>query len=182
MSLDLEMESWRQEWSVATEPLPELKRRIRAQNRRLVAGTLAIAACLAMATLLAVAHPTSGWRGFAFGVWIASLVGVGYALWARRGTWTPATQTTRAYLVLLHQRAVATLSKTVFLRRAVLVVLAAYGAFLLWRRGPITMTTGLVVAALVAESLWMRALERKRRRAVDEAARMVALGSDESTV
>lgn len=171
MSLDLELDTWRREWSIDTEPLPELKRRVRAQNRRLMIGISAVAACLAAGTAIALRHPLdSGWGGFAVGLWVASVVGIAYAVWVRRGTWEPASQTTGAYVDLLHRRAVADLRKIVFLRRGLLVVLVGYTVLLLWKGWHFTARSALVIAALVLEGWWMRSLERRRRRDVDAAA------------
>lgn len=181
MSLDLELESWRQEWKVDTEALPALARRVRHQNRRLIAGAAAVAVCIAIATALALRHPASpGWTGFAMGIWLATLVGMGYAVWVRRGTWESAARTTEAYADLLHRRAVATLRKTVFLRRCLLVTMVAYAGFVAWDRRHLTTRAVLLVAAFVMEIVWMRALERRRRRAVEEAARLVDLVSNAS--
>jgi len=178
MSLDLERERWRQEWSFDTEPLPELTRRVRGQNRRLLAGGIALAACLAAATVVALRAPGSEWSGFAIGVWAAAVVGGGYALWVRRGTWEPAAQTTHAYADLLHRRAIATLAKTVFLRRALTVVLLAYGALMVWNVPRLTPRTMAVAALLALETMLFRAIEARRRRALDAAARLAGRASD----
>jgi hypothetical protein len=171
VSADFELDAWRREWSVDTEPLPELERRFRAQNRRLLVGALAIAGCLAIGTVIAIRHPwDSGWGGFALGLWASSLAGIGYALWVRRGTWEPASETTGAYLDLLHRRAVAQLRKLVFLRRCLLVVLVAYTAVLLWKGWRFDVRSALLVAAFALEAWWMRRLERRRRRDVEDAA------------
>ena len=181
MNLDLELESWRREWSVDTEPLPELKRRVRAQNRRLALGVLAIACCVAIGTAIALRHPLdSGWGGFAVGLWAASLVGVGYALWVRRGTWEPASPTTGAYLDLLHRRARAEVRKIVFLRRVLLVVLIGYTALLLWKGWHLGVRSALLIAAFALEGWWMRGLERRRRRDLEGAAALARRMSEET--
>ena len=178
MSLDLELDGWRREWSVDTEPLPELKRRVRAQNRRLRFGVAAIACCLAIGTALALGHPLdSAWGGFAVGLWAASVAGVAYALWVRRGTWEAASQTTGAYLDLLHRRAIANLRKVIFLRRCVVVVLLGYGTYLVWVRH-LTIMSAVVIVGLVVEGLWMRKLEARRRRDVEAAAALVERASE----
>jgi len=170
VSLDLELDAWRREWSADTEPLPELKRRVFAQNRRLGLGIAAIAVCLAIGTGIAVGHPFgSWWGGFAVGLWVASAVGVGYVLWVRRGTWRPASETTEAYLVLLHERAIAEQRKLKFLSRAALVTLVAYGAFLLATRN-VTWSRALVAIGLLVETRWIQWLERRRRDRVEAAA------------
>ncbi len=178
MSPDLEFDAWRHEWTRDTEALPDLKRRIRGQNRRLVAGAALIAACLVGSIVVALRHPSAGWAGFAVGVWVSALASGGYALWLRRGTWEPAAETTRGYLELLHRRAFATLRKTVVLRRALLVVFVACGAYTLWDVHARTPVMAAVVAALALEIVLVRALERRRRLALDRAARLLERASD----
>jgi len=180
MTTDPELARWREEWSFDTEPLPELRQRVRAQNRRLAAGGVLLAVCLAAGAVLGLRLPASAWGGFALGLWLAALVGGGYALWVRRGTWAVAAQTTGAYADLLHRRAVATLAKTVFLRRCLTVVLVAYGAWLLWTGPRIAARAMPVVGLLAAEAALFRVLERRRRRAVDETARLAARASNDS--
>jgi hypothetical protein len=158
--------------------LPELKRRIRGQNRRMIAGGVVVAVCLAFATVMGLRDPGSVWGGFAWGIWTSTVVAGGYVWWVRRGTWEPASSTTEAYVELLHRRAVATLRKTVMLRRALLVFLALYGVFLVWNRERVTTWSMLLVAVIALESLWMRVLERRRRRALEEANRLVDRASD----
>jgi hypothetical protein len=180
VSADLELESWRQAWSVDTEPLPELKRRVRAQNRRLVLGLVAMACVLVIATAVALRQPPgSGWRGFAVGVWAASAVGGAYALWARRGTWEPSAQTTEAYVDVLRRRAVAELRKLVFLRRCLLVVLVGYTGWLLWKGWPFTLRSGVLVAMFALEGWWMGRMEKRRRRDVDAAAALAKRVSED---
>ena len=179
MNADVELESWRREWSVDTEPLPELKRRVRAQDRRMGRAAVVAAACLAAGTALAIGHPFgSGWGGFAVGLWASSAIGFGWAFWVRRGTWKPEAETTGAYVDLLHRRAIATVRKLVFLRRAALVTLVGYGVFLAWTRH-FSLWSGAIVAGLAFESLWMRALEGRRRRDVEAAAALVVQVSQE---
>lgn len=171
---DLELDDWRKEWSRDTEPLPELKQRIVRQNRRLKLGLVALAACLVAGTLLAVFVATSGWRGFATGLWAAVLVVGGYALWTRRGTWEPAAQTSVAYADLLHRRAVAEVRKMVFLRRTLAIVLLGWAAFVFFRLPHRGVREVLLTSGLAIELVWIRVVEGRRRRAVAEAAQLLA--------
>lgn len=179
--MDLELESWRREWHVDTEPLPDLKRHIRGQNRRMLAGGALIVVCLAVATVLGLQQPTSGWGGFAVGVWIATLLAGGYTLWVRRGTWKPEGTTTEAYVQLLHRRAVAALRKTVVLGWAMTAMFAIYGGWLVLSGTHRTAHSGLIFTAFTVAILWMQALGRRRRRAVEAAARLVVASSDSPT-
>jgi hypothetical protein len=173
VSVDLELESWRREWRDDTEPLPELKRRIRGQDRRMIAGGIVILVCLAIATLMGFGQPRSGWGGFAAGVWIATVLALGYTLWVRRGTWATPAPTTEAYVEMLHRRAVATLRKTVVLGRAMIAALALYGGWLVLSGRHRTAYSGLVFAAFTVGILLMGVLGRRRRRAMDELAQLV---------
>lgn len=173
MTLDLELDAWRQEWSRDTEKLPELRGRIQRQNRRMRFGLAAILVCVAAATVIALLHPTDGWRGFALGVWGAVLVAGGYTLWVRRGTWEPAALTSQAYVDLLHRRAVAEVRKIVFVRRALAVVLLGYAAFIFFRLPHRGLRETLIVAAFALELVWIRLLEGRRRRAAAEAGRLL---------
>jgi Na+/melibiose symporter-like transporter len=167
MTVDTELESLRQSWRRDTEPLPELKRRIRRQNRRMAWGVALLALVLIAATVMAVLHPDSFWRGFLVGVAIAILVGGGYAWWVRRETWAPAAETTQAFLELLHKRAVADLRKLRFLRHFLLVTLVLLAAFEIWRGYTITTRTALIFAAMALEWIFLMALERRKARAVE---------------
>ena len=54
MSNDTELEIWRQEWRDQTEPLPELRKKIKRQNLRTAAAIIAIGVCLAVSTSVAL--------------------------------------------------------------------------------------------------------------------------------
>lgn len=172
--MDLELDDWRREWSRDTEPLPELKQRVRRQDRRLRWGLVALAATLVAGVVLALSFATSGWWGFATGLWVSVLVVGGYVLWTRRGTWEPAGQTSLAYADLIHRRAVAEVRKMVFLRRTVAVVILGYAAFVFLRLPHRGMREVLLMSGLAIEILWIRVLEARRRRAVTEAAHLLA--------
>jgi len=173
VTVDLELDDWRREWSRDTESLPELRLRIQRQNRRMKIGLTALVACLVLATAIALFHPTDGWRGFALGVGGAVLVAGGYTLWVRRGTWAPAALTSHAYIDLLHRRALAEVRKIVFVRRALAVVLLGYAGFVLFRLPHRGAREALVVSAFAVELVWIRLLERRRRRAAEEAGRLL---------
>lgn len=178
MSVDFELESWRREWHIDTELLPELRASIRGQNRRMLAGMALVLACLAVATFLGVREPGSGWGGFALGAWIAAVLAGGYTLWVRRGTWEPAGATTEAYVRLLHRRAVATLKKTVVLGYAMVAVFAAYAGWSVLSGTHRSNVSGLVFTGFTVALLLMGVLQRRRRRAVAEAARLLELLSE----
>jgi len=104
---DLELEAWQREWRRETEPLPELKRKIKRQNLRSLASVIVMCVCLAVSTAEAWRNRSSLMAGFAIGLWLSSLLLGSYTWWVRRGTWKPAAQTTRAYAELSYRRTVA---------------------------------------------------------------------------
>ena len=174
MIVDLELDDWRREWSRDTEPLPELKQRVRRQDRRLRWGLVALAVMLVAGMVLALSFATSGWWGFATGLWASVLVVGGYVLWTRRGMWEPSAQTSLAYADLIHRRAVAEVRKMVFLRRTLAVVILGYAAFVFFRLPHRGVREVLLLSGLAIEVLWIRVLEARRRRAVTDAARLLA--------
>ena len=54
MTTDTELERWQQEWREHTDPLPELKKKIRRQNWQTAAAIVAICACIVLSTLAAI--------------------------------------------------------------------------------------------------------------------------------
>ncbi len=104
---DLELEAWQREWRRETEPLPELKRKIKRQNLRSLASVIVMCVCLAVSTAEAWRNRSLLMAGFAIGLWLSSLLLGSYTWWVRRGTWKPAAQTTRAYAELSYRRTVA---------------------------------------------------------------------------
>lgn len=107
MSIDPELAHLQQEWHRETEPLPLLKRKIRRQNLRTVAGAVALAVAFAVALTLAVRQPSAFHSGLATGIAVAGVAMGAYVVRTSRGTWTPAAETTRAYADLTYRRALA---------------------------------------------------------------------------
>lgn len=175
MIKDTELEAWQQEWRDQTEPLPELKNKIRRQNLRTVVAIGAISVCLAFSTAAALAGWGSFVSGLATGMWVASVLLGSYAWRARRGSWKPAAQTTLAYAELAYKRSVA---KGRILRFAFYFLLTAavlYAGFVIWRWRATSERNllGLVLAAMVAELFLMLYLARRNRRNVEEARKLV---------
>jgi len=111
MTEDLELKSWQAEWREGTGPLPEIHRKLKRQNFFFalsnIVAAVAFFAALAL-TVVVVRHEPSPERiAWAVGIWILSFACAGYRLWTQRGTWRPATQSTRAFAELLHKRAIA---------------------------------------------------------------------------
>jgi hypothetical protein len=110
---DRELQTWQKEWRNATEPLPEIQKKIKRQNRGFVLGNtgaaLAFFGGLALSVVAVRQEPSPERIAWAVGIWVLAFVSGGYRLWNQRGTWRAATQSTRAFVELAHKRTVAKL-------------------------------------------------------------------------
>jgi len=178
--IDPELASWRREWHQQPEQLPDLKKKIRRQDRRglLQAGLMG---GFLIFSLVAVWHfETSLSRGFATGLWFGCLI-MGVYVWrVRRGTWKPAAQTTAAYLVLLHKRAVAKHSIVQFAFRFLLTTAVLYAGFVAWRWKHLSVEGAVVLAAIIAELFYLGYVARKRRREVDATKKLLQFSAENS--
>lgn len=169
---DTELAAWQHDWSASTEPLPDYARTIRRQNRRLVVSTVLVGVATAIASTVAIVTRRSFLIGLATGLWLTALVVGGYSWWSRRGAWTPAAETTRAYVTLLHARAIAQVRTLTLACGLLLAAATPLAGLVVWNGGAITKTTAVIFAALGLEVI---ILWRKRRRAVREVDRTSAL-------
>ncbi len=173
MTIDTELEAWRQEWLEHTDPLPELKKKIGRQNLRTAAAILAIGLCLAVSTIEALRLHSSFLAGAATGISLVSIFVGGYAWWVRRGAWKPAAQTTAAYAELCYKRAVAkarTVRFSFYFLLATVIPIVAFSAFH-WRT--LRPFEGVILAALVAELFWLKHFERRKRQEIEETKKLV---------
>jgi hypothetical protein len=180
VTVDIEIETWRREWQSQTEPLPKLKRKIQRQNLRTVASIVVMCACLAVSTIEAFRTRSSFVEGLASGLWFTALVLGGYIWWVQRGAWRPAAQTTQAYLQLSYLRAVAkarTLRFSIYFLLAALVVLTP---LLLWSWRTLHTTAALILAALVAELIVFRRLERRKKQEIAETKKLLEQSDERS--
>ena len=173
MTNDTELESLRQEWRDQTEPLPDLKKKIRRQNLRTVLAILTICVCLAISTAVALRTRSFFMAGVAVGIAFGSLFLGSYAWWVRRGAWKPTAQTTLAYAELSYRRAVAK-ARTVrfslyFLLVATLLLIIFVGVN--WKN--FRTRDGVVIAALVTESFFLKRLERRKRSEIEETRKLI---------
>jgi hypothetical protein len=171
--IDTEIQSWQREWRDQTDPLPDLKKKIKRQNLHLVASVFLLCACLAVSTTEAIRTRNSLIAGFAVGVWFAGLVAGTYAWWVRRGTWKPAAQTTLAYLQLSHQRAVARVRTIRFSFYFLLVATVLYVIPVVWYWKSFSYRAPLILAAMVAELFFFRYLARRKQREIEETKKLV---------
>lgn len=177
--IDPELASWRREWHEQAEQLPNLKKKIKRQDRRGILQAFLVGALLVL-SLIGVWHfQTSLSRGFATGAWFSCLI-MGVYVWrARRGTWKPAAQTTEAYLVLLHKRAVAKQKIVQFAFRFLLTTTLLYAGFLAWRWKHFSAVSAVVLVALTGELFLLRYMERKRQRQVDATQKLLQSSAED---
>lgn len=173
MTNDTELETWQREWRDQTEPLPDLKKRIRRQNLQSLAAVLAVCACLAISTVLALRSRTSFMAGLAVGIGFAGLVLGGYAWWVRRGAWKPSAQTTLAYAELTYRRAVARARTARFSFYFLVAVTVLLTGLVAWNWKHFRARDGLVIAGLVTESFFLKHVERRKQRAIEQTRKLV---------
>jgi hypothetical protein len=114
MTVDRELDTWREQWNSIPEPPAEFQRkvqqRIKREDRRFVLGNLLTGIAFLGMLIFAVylRHRTSSMGpGWATGLCVLVFVSAGYRAWVLRGTWRPQTQSTRAFVELWHKRVAA---------------------------------------------------------------------------
>ena len=173
MNHDTELEIWQQEWQEETEPLPDLKKKIRRQNLKTVAAVLAVCACLAISTAAALRTRSSFMAGMAVGITFAGVFLGSYAWWVRRGAWKPTAQTTLAYAELCHRRAIARARTARFSFYFLLVSTLLLAAIVGWNWTGFRLRDGLIMAALLAELFFLKHLERRKHREIEETRKLI---------
>ena len=156
MTTDMELESWKQEWRDQTEPLPELKRKIKRQNQRTVGAVMAVCVCLAFSAIAAWYSRSSFMAGMASGIAFAGSVLGSCTLWVRRGSWRPTAQTTMAYAELAHNRAIAKARTLHFSFYFLLTAAVLFAGFAAWNWKRVRVRDGVVIAGMVVESFYLR--------------------------
>lgn len=168
MTVDAELDVWRQEWREETEPFPALKKKIRRQNLRILAAVAAIAVCLIVSTVEAVRTRNDFVAGLATGLGFAGIVQGVYSWRVRRGAWRPAAQTTLAYAELAYKRAVATARTTRFSFRFLVVVVALYAGIAAWHWKTFSSVYALILVAMVAELFLFDYRQRRAQQGLEE--------------
>jgi hypothetical protein len=170
-----ELETWRREWREVSDPLPDLKKKIRRQNRRMVLVVAILCFCLAASTVAALRTGNSFLSGLAAGLWVTSVLSGCCSWWVRRGTWRPAAQTTRAFLELSYKRAVAKSQTIRFCVYFLAIAMLLYAGALLyfWSTSSLKPLGLLVFAAMIAELFFLRRLGRRKQREVQETRRLL---------
>jgi hypothetical protein len=164
VNIDTELATWQQEWREQTEPLPDVRKKIRRQDQRTTMAIAAACILLLLSSIAAFRTRSSFFLGLAAGLWLSCLT-MGTYIWrVRRGTWKPAAQTTAAYIELWHKRAVAKERIVRFAFRFLLVATVLYAGFTAWNWRHFSAIPVVVLAAMIAELFWFIRIARKKRR------------------
>jgi hypothetical protein len=173
--IDAELDSWKSAWRERTDPFPALKRKIARQNLRTIAAIVALLLCMGLSIAGAVHFDTVFMYGLVTGLWSTALIVGAHAWWVRRGAWKATAQTTLAYAELSHRRAVARARTLRFTLIYGLVLIVLITGVLAWNWRDLSTISALIVLAMSIELLIFRYyLQPRRRRDVEEAARLVA--------
>jgi TRAP-type C4-dicarboxylate transport system permease large subunit len=173
VSVDTELETWRQDWLSESDPLPELKRKIHRQNLWMIAAVVALVVCVAVSAVWASRTHSSFAAGLLAGLLFSSLCVGAYSWWVRRGAWKPAVQTTLAYAELTYKRAIAKVQTLRFSFWFLLAAIVAFGVILACDWKHFHAPFAAILAAMVVELFWIRSKERRKRAEVDEAAKLI---------
>jgi hypothetical protein len=173
VTTDTELDIWRQEWRDQTEPLPDLKKKIRRQNLQTVAAIVAVCACLAVSTVMALRTRSPFVAGLAAGIAFGALFLGSYAWWVKRGAWKPTAQTTLAYAELSYRRAIARARTARFSFYFLLVTTLLLASFVGWNWKNFRTRDGLVVAALVTELFVLKHVARRKQREMEETRKLI---------
>ncbi len=174
MTTDFELETWQREWKEQTEPLPELKKKIRRQNLRTAWGVVATCLCLTVSTIWALRGHSSFMYGCAAGIGFAGALTGGYGLWASRGAWRPTAQTTLAYAELSHKRAIAKARTLRFMFFLLLTTAVLFAGFVSWNwRHFYIARDGVILAALAAELFFIKNRETRKNQEVKQTQKLL---------
>jgi hypothetical protein len=173
VTTDTELDIWRREWRDHTEPLPDLKKKIRRQNLQTVAAIVAVCACLAISTVMALRTRSPFVAGLAAGIGFGALFLGGYAWWVKRGAWKPTAQTTLAYAELSYRRAIARARTARFSFYFLLVTTLLLATFVAWNWKHFRARDGVVVAALVTELFFLKHVARRKQREMEETRKLI---------
>jgi high-affinity Fe2+/Pb2+ permease len=167
MNIDMELASWKQEWREQTEHLPDVRKKIKRQDRRTMTAIVLACVCMVLSAIAAWRVHTAFFYGLAAGLWSSCLIMGVYAWRVRRGTWKPAAQTTAAYIELWHRRAVARERIARFAFRFLLIALVLYAGFAAWNWKSLSPLSGVILAAIAVELFWLRHIAQKRRQEIE---------------
>ena len=172
-TMDIELEIWRREWRTRTEPLPELKKKIRHHNLQMIVAVTIICVFLALSTIEALRTQSSLMTGLAVGFWFTSLLVGSYAWWVRRRAWTPTAQTTAAYLELSYNRAIAKARTIRFSFYFLLSATVLFTGLSAWNWQAFSTREALIFAALVSELFLFRHYGVRMKGEIEETKKLM---------
>jgi TRAP-type C4-dicarboxylate transport system permease large subunit len=182
MNIDTELETWRAEWREQTELLPDLKKKIRRQDRRSMIAIGLACVCLILSAVAVRRTHSAFFSGLASGLWFTCLTMGSYAWWVRRGTWKPASQTTAAYIALWHKRAVAKERIVRLAFRFLFTATILYAGFVTWTWKDFSLGSAAVLAAIVAELFWLKRMAQKKQREIQTTQKLSESSGENSEV
>jgi|HubBroStandDraft_4_1064222.scaffolds.fasta_scaffold52166_2 hypothetical protein len=115
---DRELDAWREQWSSAADPSADFQRnfqrkvqqRIKREDRRFALGNvLSVIAFVGILIFALYMRHQSSWMGtgWATSICVLVFVSAGIRIWVLRRTWSPETQSTRAFVELWYKRVAA---------------------------------------------------------------------------
>jgi hypothetical protein len=170
--------AWREQHPIAVLP-PNLASRLHRQTWLMWATTstevLLFAGLAVFTWWYAGDSPSPARLGLLGLMWFLN-IGIGaFSLWNRRGSWRAEAETTKAFVDLLHRRAVAKVRVARFVRLAVLLQAAVVVALVWLDSMPgssmdrLRSATALAMAIAVAYLVWSAWFERRALRELEEA-------------
>lgn len=182
--IDAELQSWSQEWRADADLLPDLRKKIRRQNRLMLLSAVLLGSLMLLSAATAYYRRDSFTLGFATGLWTAALLAGGYALWVRRGAWKPVSQTTEAYAALVHGRAVAKFRTVRFSGTLLLIAVLLYTGYsaATWKHmsSRSRQLAGAVSVAMILELGFLGWYARRKKREADKTKNLLSVLQNDS--
>jgi hypothetical protein len=182
VNIDTELANWQREWRQQTEPLPDVRKKIRRQDRQTMLAIALACVCMVLSLVAVRRLHTAFFSGLASGLWFSCLMMSAYVWRVRRGTWKPAAQTTAAYIKLWHERAVARQRTARFAFRFLLVAILLYAGFAAWDWKEFSAKGVLVLAGTTAELFFLDYIARKKKQEVITTQKMLESSRESSEV
>ncbi len=189
MSMDTELETWRQEWQSEPAVPPDLRRRVERQSRRLkIAIALDILVTVVMGgavIVLAVRLPRPDMLVLAAATWFFIAGAWAFRLSISRGLWTPAAVNTAAFVDLSIRRCRAQMKAAAFGGVLYVCEIAFCLGWIYRHSARSSPLAGWLTGSLTARMVWVITtvffsfLVRYRRKKRGELAWLVSVGEEE---
>jgi hypothetical protein len=185
MSMDLELDAWRNDWLAHEAPeaemlRPDLRRLVQRKGRRLqwslVGQLLAGASLLAFSAWFTSARPTLEWILWAGVIWGATFIAGGFAIRNSAGQWKALQQSNAAFLDLSRRRCLAELRAVRFGRWFLAVLLAIVAPWLsldfAMRQMPMAQYFFGIAATVAMAAIYLAWFLARERRTLHELRRL----------